>query len=86
MHGRGIDGGAGTAVAHVAGRAVLYEGSRLWHARPGPLDADAYAAVFVGFVPKNYPAGAGLATRAIVHGVRVVKRHISVKRALLDFL
>ena len=78
LHGRGIDAPGGASVAHAAGRAVLYEGSRLWHGRPHPLRADGYAAVFVGFVPAGYPARAGWVTRAIFHGVTAVKKAIFV--------
>lgn len=71
LHGRGVPRG-GTAVALREGEALLYEGSRLWHGRPQPLSGE-YTGLFVGFVPLDYPAHAGLATRAIHAAVRVVK-------------
>ena len=54
--------------------------SRRWHGRPHPLQADGYAAVFVGFIPAGYPdtGRAGLVTRAIFHGVTAVKKLIFV--------
>ena len=63
-------GGAKHEVVHAEGEAVLYEGSRMLHARPSPLDDDFYAAAFVGFVPRGYPGGRGLLTRAWVGAVR----------------
>lgn len=52
-------GRAAHQVTHGEGEAVLYEGSRMLHSRPLPLRDDQYAAAFVGFVPKKYPAGRG---------------------------
>ena len=71
LHGRGVPLG-GATVALREGEALLYEGSRLWHGRPEPLDGE-YTGLFVGFVPVEYPARAGLATRAIHAAVRAVK-------------
>jgi len=63
-------GGATRLVTHAEGEAVLYEGSRMVHSRPEPLADDFYAAAFVGFVPKAYPAGRGLLTQLYVGLVR----------------
>ena len=71
LRGAGRDETASVALQE--GDALLYEGSRLWHGRPAPLQGGEYVGVFVGFVPVGYPAQAGVATRAIVHGVRRVK-------------
>ena len=59
-------------VFHSEGEAVLYEGSRMLHSRPAPLDDDYYVAAFVGFVPRDYPAGRGWLTRLFVGFVRAV--------------
>lgn len=67
LHGLG---GAAHEVEHAEGEAVLYEGSRMLHARPRPLGDDFYAAAFVGFVPRRYPEGRGPLTRAWVGAVR----------------
>jgi hypothetical protein len=63
----------GTAVTHGEGEALLYEGSRLWHSRLEPLQADEYAALFVGFVPEHYPSEAPLSTRLVVGLVRAFR-------------
>lgn len=70
---RGTGRGETASVALREGEALLYEGSRLWHGRTVPLQGGNYVGLFVGFVPVGYPAQAGVATRAIVHGVRRVK-------------
>ena len=61
-------GRSASVITHHEGQAVLYEGSRLVHARP-PLDDDWYAAVFVGFRPRDYPRGSGLLTQLVVNTV-----------------
>ena len=66
-------GGAAHEVFHTEGEAVLYEGSRMLHSRSSPLEDDYYAAAFIGFVPKDYPAGQGLFTRLYVGLVRSVQ-------------
>jgi hypothetical protein len=43
------------------------------HSRTSPLEDDYYAAAFIGFVPKDYPAGRGLFTRLYVGLVRSVE-------------
>ena len=63
-------GGTTRAVTHAEGWAVLYEGSRMMHGRPLPLEDDYYAAAFVGFVPKAYPEGRWWSTRLYVELVR----------------
>lgn len=71
LQGRGIRG-----TAHVSlneGEALMYEGSRLWHSRPTPLNGGEYTGLFIGFVPTGYPAHSGFATRTIVWLVRGVK-------------
>ena len=55
------------------GEALLYEGSRLWHGRPEPLQGGEFTSLFVGFVPEGYPEQAGLATREIYSAVRTIK-------------
>ena len=55
------------------GEALLYEGSRLWHGRPAPLQGGEFTSIFVGFVPEGYPEQAGLATRGIYAAVRTIK-------------
>ena len=37
---------------------------------PEPLEDEYYAAAFVGFVPKDYPAGRSFLTRFFVNAVR----------------
>lgn len=63
-------GGPLVELSHAEGDAVLYEGSRMLHARSEPLADDFYAAAFVGFVPRRYPEGAGALTRAYVRAAR----------------
>ncbi len=65
-------GGAAHEVLHAEGEAVLYEGSRMLHSRSSRLEDDYYVAAFVGFVPKDYPAGHGLFTRLFVSMVRSI--------------
>ena len=72
LHMRAL-GGAAHEVFHTEGEAVLYEGSRMLHSRTSPLEDDYYAAAFIGFVPKDYPAGRGLFTRLYVGLVRSVE-------------
>lgn len=66
--------GVSHAVTHREGEAVLYEGSRMLHGRPRPLEDEWYAAAFVGFVPRRYPAGRGWLTGLFVRMVRAVNR------------
>jgi len=65
-------------VVHSPGDAVLYEGSRLWHGRPQPLQEGDYAGLFLGFIPEAYPSQMGFVTQAIVNGVRFVKRRLQL--------
>ena len=51
---------------HRPGQAVLYEGARLWHARPQPLADDAYYAFFVGMTPVSWPEEHGWLVRTFV--------------------
>lgn len=62
-----------TMVYHGEGEALLYEGSRLWHGRPEPFQGEEYSAVFVGFVPEQYPRDAVFSVRLIVQLVRAFK-------------
>ena len=71
LQGRGIHGTAHVSLE--AGEALLYEGSRLWHGRPRPLQGGDYHGLFVGFVPLEYPAAAGPVTRAVVRLTRRVQ-------------
>ena len=60
-----------TNVTHQPGHALLYEGARLSHGRPTLHNGSDYVGVFVGFVPVDYPAGAGVATQIIVYALRI---------------
>lgn len=62
------------SLTHVEGTAVLYEGSRMLHGRPEPLEDEFYAAAFVGFVPKAYPEGRGPLTQLFVRAVAALSR------------
>ena len=69
LHMHAFGAAAPTLLLHEEGQAVLYEGSRLLHSRPH-LEDESYAAAFVGFVPRDYPAGRRWLTRLFVGAVR----------------